>query len=626
MRIYTEVNFQWNDKKGKLVEVSSDSFDYSGEMALCIEWDYWKTIWYDDAGNAYQLRVHLNSWNNKVDVADVMKSTDGGSTWTKDKEQLNDGKNMKKSTAHSKFKNYVKGKSTSGKAHGKKGLDDGGDAVDQHWLSTYFVERPPSTSDAAEQMGRYDSAEWTYAEGAWRNIAEEGFVDDPRWTEDTETGTWTYTEDPEDPEDPGDPTRALSEDEAKRGAQLAIEGYIDTWKKIVDPDIEDAAQTIIEGYGRDLKEKEEDVRTAYEDIFGEEGTIFDIEKTWETDVERAGTKYTKDIGLAETEREEGLETTVTGREGELEALRGEAGENIRAAEAKIGAAGFASTGVGQTARDVLAKEIGGAARDIDEGFTEERSDVKRQYLETVDPLEEKFGAEGTAYEDYIRDRDLAAKGVLKSWQAASTAYERAETAYEAEHQATARFGYEEKLAETGGLISSAILDITQGLGTEDPIDPAWDPFATDYLRGYTAEQFGIDPTTMEFRGIPTAGELDIFAEPFYTPYEVDPGLELYDPEKLLPWEEGYGKAELKTQDPEKYTPPTLTMSDIAVKKDITRISKLKNGIPVYLFRYKWSNKMNVGVMAQDVEKIIPDAVVEINGIKAVNYSMLNKEE
>ena len=94
----------------------------------------------------------------------------------------------------------------------------------------------------------------------------------------------------------------------------------------------------------------------------------------------------------------------------------------------------------------------------------------------------------------------------------------------------------------------------------------------------------------------------------------------------MPWEEGYGKAELKTQDPEKYTPPTLTMSDIAVKKDITRISKLKNGIPVYLFRYKWGNKMNVGVMAQDVEKIIPDAVVEINGIKAVNYSMLNKEE
>ena len=34
MRIYTEVNFQWDDKKGKLVEVSSDSFDYSGEMAL----------------------------------------------------------------------------------------------------------------------------------------------------------------------------------------------------------------------------------------------------------------------------------------------------------------------------------------------------------------------------------------------------------------------------------------------------------------------------------------------------------------------------------------------------------------------------------------------------------------
>ena len=34
MRIYTEVNFKWDDKKDKLVEVSSKSFDYNSEIAL----------------------------------------------------------------------------------------------------------------------------------------------------------------------------------------------------------------------------------------------------------------------------------------------------------------------------------------------------------------------------------------------------------------------------------------------------------------------------------------------------------------------------------------------------------------------------------------------------------------
>ena len=34
MRIYTEVNFQWDDKKGKLVELSFESFNYHGDLVL----------------------------------------------------------------------------------------------------------------------------------------------------------------------------------------------------------------------------------------------------------------------------------------------------------------------------------------------------------------------------------------------------------------------------------------------------------------------------------------------------------------------------------------------------------------------------------------------------------------
>ena len=33
MKIYTEVNYEWKD--GELVKTSSESFEYSGDIALC---------------------------------------------------------------------------------------------------------------------------------------------------------------------------------------------------------------------------------------------------------------------------------------------------------------------------------------------------------------------------------------------------------------------------------------------------------------------------------------------------------------------------------------------------------------------------------------------------------------
>ena len=35
MKIYTEVIMQWDEGKGKLVEVSSKSHEYNGDLALC---------------------------------------------------------------------------------------------------------------------------------------------------------------------------------------------------------------------------------------------------------------------------------------------------------------------------------------------------------------------------------------------------------------------------------------------------------------------------------------------------------------------------------------------------------------------------------------------------------------
>ena len=65
----------------------------------------------------------------------------------------------------------------------------------------------------------------------------------------------------------------------------------------------------------------------------------------------------------------------------------------------------------------------------------------------------------------------------------------------------------------------------------------------------------------------------------------------------------------------------LTGSDERIKTDKEEIGKMKDGLPVYRFRYLWDDpKMSrVGLMAQDVEKKYPDAVHEIDGVKFVDY-------
>jgi hypothetical protein len=64
------------------------------------------------------------------------------------------------------------------------------------------------------------------------------------------------------------------------------------------------------------------------------------------------------------------------------------------------------------------------------------------------------------------------------------------------------------------------------------------------------------------------------------------------------------------------------MSDRRVKEDIKQVGTLDNGLPVYTFRYKGDSTVQMGVMAQDVEQVNPDAVTEIDGIKHVYYGAL----
>lgn len=62
-----------------------------------------------------------------------------------------------------------------------------------------------------------------------------------------------------------------------------------------------------------------------------------------------------------------------------------------------------------------------------------------------------------------------------------------------------------------------------------------------------------------------------------------------------------------------------TPSDMRVKKNIRQVGALENGLPVYAFQYVWGGPTIIGLMAQDVEQVNPDAVIEIDGIKHVDY-------
>lgn len=72
---------------------------------------------------------------------------------------------------------------------------------------------------------------------------------------------------------------------------------------------------------------------------------------------------------------------------------------------------------------------------------------------------------------------------------------------------------------------------------------------------------------------------------------------------------------------------TIAASDINLKENIKRIGTHDLGIGIYSYNYKdgydLPENMQIGVMAQEVETVMPEAVVIMpNGFKAVNYSML----
>jgi len=70
----------------------------------------------------------------------------------------------------------------------------------------------------------------------------------------------------------------------------------------------------------------------------------------------------------------------------------------------------------------------------------------------------------------------------------------------------------------------------------------------------------------------------------------------------------------------------VTPSDRRLKKDITRVAAHSGGFGIYRFKYLWSDIEYVGVMAQEVRRTMPNAVVRgADGFLRVDYAAIGIE-
>jgi hypothetical protein len=68
--------------------------------------------------------------------------------------------------------------------------------------------------------------------------------------------------------------------------------------------------------------------------------------------------------------------------------------------------------------------------------------------------------------------------------------------------------------------------------------------------------------------------------------------------------------------------PTGTFSDRRLKTNIKKVGMADNGLNVYSYNYVWGGPTQLGYMADEVEKVVPNAVGESQGFKTVNYEMI----
>lgn len=124
---------------------------------------------------------------------------------------------------------------------------------------------------------------------------------------------------------------------------------------------------------------------------------------------------------------------------------------------------------------------------------------------------------------------------------------------------------------------------------------------------------------------PPAGSSVALNEPKYAkaPYAKAPVV------PISPWEGFYagghaGGAWGNRTDASYSDSNVVFISDIRLKRDIVLIGRRNDGLGLYSYRYLWSDIVYVGVMAQEVALLYPDAIVrgQLDDYLRVDYSRL----
>mgnify|MGYP000951484463 CR=1 FL=1 len=67
----------------------------------------------------------------------------------------------------------------------------------------------------------------------------------------------------------------------------------------------------------------------------------------------------------------------------------------------------------------------------------------------------------------------------------------------------------------------------------------------------------------------------------------------------------------------------LVYADVRLKRDVQQMASLDNGIKLYRYRDRWSPTVFVGVLAQEVAEVVPEAVSkDADGYLLVDYRRL----
>ena len=65
-------------------------------------------------------------------------------------------------------------------------------------------------------------------------------------------------------------------------------------------------------------------------------------------------------------------------------------------------------------------------------------------------------------------------------------------------------------------------------------------------------------------------------------------------------------------------------SDRRLKENIKQVGELDNGLAVYSFNFRGNEMTHIGLMADEVRKIRPEAVREMHGYDFVDYSLATR--